>query len=111
MLAGRRIGDLTELLYYFRVYHIRDKVSTHARDARCALQPRAHWRTMVRLNDFQNLRQAARHLAPETELSDQEAFELIEREWRHLDLDTLSAEERNLLDRLTREQGNGVRLV
>lgn len=41
-------------------------------------------------------------------IAEAEAFALYEREWRHVDVPTLSAEERQLIRRLADTYGHGV---
>jgi len=66
---------------------------------------------VVNLLDYPHLAVLAWHLAPGTLLDDADAFNLIERGWRHLDLTQLEDGERALIDRLTAECGHGVKLV
>jgi len=66
---------------------------------------------MVDFLEYPHLAAIAWHLLPGTLLDDREAFSLIERSWRHVDVDALDPRERALVDRLTTEFGNGVRLV
>ncbi len=66
---------------------------------------------MVNLIDYPHLRSLAWHLVPGTMLEDAEAFNLIERGWRHLDVAALDDRERELIERLTAECGHGVKLV
>jgi hypothetical protein len=40
----------------------------------------------------------------------EEAFELYERNWRHVDADHLTTEEANLIEDLTQEFGHGYRV-
>ena len=60
---------------------------------------------MVNLLDYPHLAELAWHLKPGTPLEDAEAFALIERGWRHLDLDALDERERALIERLTASAG------
>ena len=66
---------------------------------------------MVDLGEYPHLRSLAWHLVPGTLLEDTEAFDLIERGWRHLDVGALDDRERELIERLTAECGHGFKLV
>ena len=66
---------------------------------------------MVNFDNYPNLKPVAWHLRDGVELTDEEAFQLIERNWRHIDLSELTSDELALIDRLTATCGNGVRLV
>ena len=64
----------------------------------------------VRLADYQQLRQLAWHRQAET-LTEQEAFALYERNWRHIDQSSLDHSERDFIARLVKRWGNGALLV
>ena len=66
---------------------------------------------MVDLSEYPHLHSLAWYLVPGTLLEDIEAFNLIERGWRHLDVEALDDRERELIERLTAECGHGVKLV
>lgn len=65
----------------------------------------------VRLDDYPALRQLAWQLPGVTELSPEQALDLYERNWRHLDRDSLTAHERRLIQALVDELGGGRLLV
>lgn len=73
------------------------------------LRPRRERR--IRIADYPQLRQIAWHLAPDSQVSPQEALSLYERNWRHVDADMLDAKERRLIAQLTATIGQGVFLV
>ena len=67
---------------------------------------------LIRLERYPQLRQIAWHLGSEvTALGPQEAFDLYERNWRHVDRQAMPANEAALLKRLTASVGKGVLLV
>ena len=66
---------------------------------------------MLNLNQYPQLRELAWHMAPGQQVTEVEAFELYERNWRHVDQSLLEPAERALIDRLTIEVGGGVLLV
>lgn len=61
----------------------------------------------IEIDRYPGLRRLAWQLHRRT-ISEAEAFALYEREWRHLDLDRLDPEERQLIECLTRKYGHGV---
>lgn len=63
---------------------------------------------MINLRNYPQLRLICWNRDPEMELDDAEAFALYERNWRLVDASSLSEEERQLIERLTRDCGNGV---
>ena len=65
----------------------------------------------IRLRDFPQLRKLAWQLHGVDEVSPQEALDLYERNWRHLDRTSLSDREAALIDALSREIGGGRLLV
>ena len=65
----------------------------------------------IRLSDYPQLKQLAWQLHGVDDLSPQEALELYERNWRHVDSKSLSAEERALIHALSRTFGAGRLLV
>ena len=65
----------------------------------------------VRLRDFPELERLAWQLRGVEEISAQDALELYERNWRHVDRSALSEEEARLIDVLSREIGGGRLLV
>lgn len=65
----------------------------------------------VRLRDFPELEKLAWQLHGVDEITPQEALELYERNWRHVDRASLSDEEAALIDLLSREIGGGRLLV
>lgn len=65
----------------------------------------------IRLGDFPELKKLAWQLHGVEDISPQEALELYERNWRHVDRAALSEEEAGLVDLLSREIGGGRLLV
>lgn len=65
----------------------------------------------IRLRDFQQLKKLAWQLTGVDEISPQEALDLYERNWRHLDRAALSDDEAALIDALSRQLGGGRLLV
>ena len=65
----------------------------------------------IRLADYPQLKQLAWQLHGVEDLSAQEALQLYERNWRHLDSKSLSAEERALIQALSHTLGGGRLLV
>lgn len=65
----------------------------------------------IRIARYPQLKQLAWHLAPDATLSPEEALELYERNWRHIDHDAMPPAERQLVQRLTDTVGKGVLLV
>jgi transcriptional regulator with XRE-family HTH domain len=75
--------------------------------ARTGVPPRR-----IRIDRYPQLRQIGWHLGPaKRELEAQEAFALYERNWRHVDQAAMSAQERELVRKLTDTYGKGVLLV
>lgn len=62
----------------------------------------------VRPADFPELRRIAWNLRLDTQLSGKEALALYERNWHFVDQAHLTPEERDLIDRLVKEFGNGL---
>ena len=65
----------------------------------------------IRLRDFPQLQKLAWQLQGVDEISPQEALDLYERNWRHLDGAALSDDEAALIDALSRELAGGRLLV
>jgi transcriptional regulator with XRE-family HTH domain len=66
---------------------------------------------VVRLDDYPALKQLAWQLPGVTELSPAQALDLYERNWRHLDRESLAPRERRLIQALVDEFGGGRLLV
>jgi hypothetical protein len=64
-------------------------------------------RLVIRIADYPQLRDLAWNRA-DGFIAAREAFQLYERNWRHVDVGRLDADERALLERLTAEFGGGV---
>ena len=62
----------------------------------------------VRVENFPQLRDLCWNRPANTVLDGREALEIYERNWRFIDKEALDREERNLLDRLVTQYGNGV---
>ncbi len=65
----------------------------------------------IRLRDFPQLKKLAWQLHGVDEVSPQDALDLYERNWRHLDRAALSDDEAALIDALSRELSGGRLLV
>ncbi len=65
----------------------------------------------IRLRDYPELKKLAWQLQGVDEISPQDALDLYERNWRHLDRAALSEDEAVLIDALSRELGGGRLLV
>jgi transcriptional regulator with XRE-family HTH domain len=66
---------------------------------------------VVRLDDYPALKQLAWQLPGVTELSPAQALDLYERNWRHLDREGLTPNERRLIQALVDQLGGGRLLV
>ena len=62
---------------------------------------------VICIDDYENLRLLAWNRAGRF-MTRAEAFQLYERNWRHVDQGRLSVDERELITRLAKEHGNGV---
>lgn len=62
----------------------------------------------VRIADFPQLRRITWNLDPDSDLTEPEALAVYERNWRHVDQDGMSADERKLLERLIDRHGKGL---
>ncbi|WP_206047006.1 nucleotidyl transferase AbiEii/AbiGii toxin family protein [Noviherbaspirillum denitrificans] len=60
--------------------------------------------------DFPQLRLVAWNRNPQDAITGEEALDLYERNWRFIDENAMEPHERTLLDRLTRQYGNGILL-
>lgn len=65
-------------------------------------EPAAPMAGGIRIADYPQLRRLAWQLAPDTELTPEEAWSTYERNWRHVDKSALVASERQLLEQLAR---------
>lgn len=65
----------------------------------------------IRLRDFPQLKKLAWQLQGVDEVTPQDALDLYERNWRHVDRTALSDDEAALIDALSRELGGGRLLV
>jgi transcriptional regulator with XRE-family HTH domain len=65
----------------------------------------------IRLRDYPELKKLAWQLQGIEELTPQEALQLYERNWRHVDRDSLTEREADLIDALSRQIGGGRLLV
>jgi transcriptional regulator with XRE-family HTH domain len=80
--------------------------------------PEAHRKTSrfestekIRLADYPQLKRLAWQLKDTTEVTAEEALDLYERNWRHLEHDKLSARERQLIEELLARLGRSDLLV
>jgi transcriptional regulator with XRE-family HTH domain len=65
----------------------------------------------IRIADYPALRRLAWQMSEDTELTPQAALNLYERNWRHVDRDSLSASERSFVRQLADAFGGGRLLV
>lgn len=65
----------------------------------------------IRISSYKQLKRIAWQLKASTELTPQEALDLYERNWRHLDLSAMTPRERNLLNLLLVSLGREKLLV
>lgn len=65
----------------------------------------------IRLDEYPELKKLAWQLQGVEEVTPREALELYERNWRHVDVASLSAKERDLVEQLARLLGAGRLLV
>lgn len=61
--------------------------------------------TQIKVSDYPGLTSLAWQLRPDTQLSIQEAWQLYAKNWRHLDLESLTEQERMFINALNREFG------
>jgi len=69
-----------------------------------------HRATTIVPNDFPQLRLLAWNRDASRPIDRQEAFELYDRNWRHVDADRLTPQEAALIDDLAKEFGHGYRM-
>jgi len=62
----------------------------------------------LRLADYPQLQLIAWNRRDDVPVEEEEAFALYERNWHYIDQASLSADEQQLIERLTRTFGNGV---
>ena len=62
----------------------------------------------IDIDHFAQLRLLAWNRAPASVITGEDALALYERNWRFIDQGTLTAQERDLIERLVKEFGNGV---
>ena len=85
-----------------------DKLKTGNKDAGFTKALRAFIDyQVICIDDYTNLRLLAWNRTGRL-VTRAEAFQLYERNWRHVDMDTMGVEERELLTQLAQEYGNGV---
>ena len=65
----------------------------------------------LRLDDFPQLKLIAWDRASSTEIDEADAFSLYERNWRFVDQQSMTAQERALIARLSALYGHGLLLV
>lgn len=64
----------------------------------------------VRIEDYPKLKELAWQVHGTPELTPREALDIYERNWRHVDADTLTQDERDLVDALRRALGSDARV-
>lgn len=65
----------------------------------------------IALSQYEQLRQLCWNLAPDTSMTEAEAFAIYERNWRFIDHQKLDPAEKAFLETLVNTYGNGVWLV
>ncbi|MFZ6759371.1 hypothetical protein ACO0K9_19370 [Undibacterium sp. Ji50W] len=60
------------------------------------------------IGDFPQLRLIAWNRNPHDAITGEEAFDLYERNWRFVDENAMTPQERAVVERLTREYGHGI---
>jgi len=89
---------------YFAVFAalgLRPAIGTATDPATAARSSRQGWiPARVRIDDYPVLRQLAWHVHGVAELTPREALGIYERNWRHMDPNSLGAPERDLIDAL-----------
>ncbi|MEZ5661097.1 MAG: helix-turn-helix domain-containing protein [Burkholderiaceae bacterium] len=93
---------------YLNVFHALGLQMNVVGDADAA--PELACEDAVRLADYPQLEQVAWHRHGQT-LTQQEAFALYERNWRHVDQSKLTPAERDFIAHLVKRYGNGAMLV
>ncbi|WP_180937557.1 hypothetical protein [Herbaspirillum seropedicae] len=63
---------------------------------------------LIVIGELPQLRLIAWNRDPHDAITDEEAFDLYERNWRFVDQDALEPRERALLDRLVQQYGHGI---
>ena len=63
---------------------------------------------LIHLSDYPQLQVLAWHRKPDSLIEEADAFALYESNWRFVDEEQLTPRERRLIERLTRQFGNGV---
>lgn len=63
---------------------------------------------MIIPENYKELRLLCWHIDPSKPVTEQQAFELYERNWRYVDQNNLSEDEAALIERLKSHYGNGV---
>ncbi|HJV59684.1 MAG TPA: helix-turn-helix transcriptional regulator [Albitalea sp.] len=86
-------------------------VDPHAVSAPARTSPRTTLPARIALAEYPQLKRLAWQLHGVSELTPQEALDLYERNWRHVDRDAMDARERELLKALVAEWGGGRLLV
>lgn len=70
--------------------------------------PRKDTQAPIRIADYPQLRLIAWNRKPDTILDPQQALALYERNWRHVETESLKPEEKKLIERLVKTIGRGV---
>ncbi|MBA0167794.1 hypothetical protein [Pectobacterium sp. CFBP8739] len=62
---------------------------------------------MIRVADYPQMKACAWYLAPDAQFNDREALNFYERNWKYIEQNELTAHEKKLIERLTKEVGYG----
>ena len=81
------------------------------RRAMAVIQESPRFAMKIRIKDFQQLRQICWNRRDDAVIDGEEALALYERNWRFVDRDAMTDEERALIDQLVEAHGNGVLMV
>ncbi|MEI7379968.1 hypothetical protein [Pectobacterium versatile] len=62
---------------------------------------------MIKITDYPQMKACAWYLAPGSQFNDREALDFYERNWKYIEQNELTAHEKKLIERLTKEVGYG----
>ncbi|MBN3050462.1 hypothetical protein SOV92_22930 [Pectobacterium brasiliense] len=62
---------------------------------------------MIRVADYPQMKACAWYLAPDAQFNDREALNFYERNWKYIEQNKLTVDEKQLIRRLANEVGNG----
>ncbi|RJL51950.1 hypothetical protein [Pectobacterium carotovorum] len=62
---------------------------------------------MIKVADYPQMKACAWYLAPEAQFNEREALDFYERNWKYIEQAKLTVDEKQLIERLAKEIGNG----